>query len=74
MSILIKITAGTIFLVLFTAIVAFLGGFWLMLTVGVAHTEWTDTIPTIGYWTSVKIAAMLGLGPGIHRLQVHYSK
>lgn len=74
MNVLVKVTAGVIFLVLFTAIVAFLGGWWFMLTVGVAHEEWSNMIPTVGYWTAVKIAAMLGLGPGISRLQVHYSK
>ncbi|GAB4001545.1 hypothetical protein GCM10029992_37370 [Glycomyces albus] len=74
MNTLVKITAGAIFLVLVTAIVAFIGGWWFMLTVGLAHTEWSDTIPTVGYWTAVKFAAMLGIGPGIHRLQIHYSR
>lgn len=74
MKVLAKITAGAIFLVLFSAIVAFIGGWWFMLTIGVAHAEWSNSVPIIGYWTAVKIAAMLGLGPGIHRLQIHYSR
>jgi hypothetical protein len=69
-----KIAAGAIFLNLFSAIMAFIGGWWLMLTIGIAHHEWTNQIPAIGYGTAVKITAMLGLGPGIHRLHVHYTK
>ncbi len=43
---------------------AFLGGWLLMLTVGVIHGEWLHDMPTIGYWSAVKVSAMLSIMTG----------
>lgn len=40
---------------------ALLGGWLLMLTVGVIHGEWLPMMPTLGYWSAVKVSAMLSL-------------
>lgn len=57
---------GTIigFLVL-VAVGAMLGGWLFMLTVGVIHGEWLPMMPTIGYWSAVKVSFMLSLTIGI---------
>lgn len=46
------------------AIGALLGGWLFMLTVGVVHGEWLPMMPTIGYWSAVKVSAMLSLTLG----------
>jgi hypothetical protein len=40
---------------------ALFGGWIFMLTVGVVHGEWLPMMPTIGYWSAVKVSAMLSL-------------
>lgn len=47
------------------AVGALLGGWLLMLTVGVIHGEWLPMMPTIGYWSAVKVSAMLSIAAGI---------
>lgn len=37
----------------------FLGGWALMLAVGVAHAEWLPGLPTVGYWPSVLLVLLL---------------
>jgi hypothetical protein len=32
-----------------------------MIAVGVAHAQWLPMMPTIGYWPSLAIMALLGL-------------
>lgn len=44
---------------------ALLGGWLFMLTIGVVHGEWLGGMPTIGYWSAVKVSAMLSLTLGI---------
>jgi len=44
---------------------ALFGGWMLMLTVGVIHGEWLTDMPTIGYWSAVKVSAMLSLVMGL---------
>lgn len=41
-----------------------LGGWLFMLTVGVVHGEWLPMMPTIGYWSAVKVSFMLSLTTG----------
>jgi hypothetical protein len=38
---------------------ALLGGWALMLAAGIAHHDWVPTLPTIGYWPAVAIAALI---------------
>ncbi len=52
---------------LLPAMVALLGGWWLMILIGIAHNEWTDSIPAIGYWSAVKLAAVLCAGRILQR-------
>lgn len=52
------------FLVLIAAGAMF-GGWLFMLTVGVIHGEWLPMMPTIGYWSAVKVSFMLSLTIGI---------
>lgn len=52
------------FLVLVAAGAMF-GGWLFMLTVGVIHGEWLPMMPTIGYWSAVKVSFMLSLTLGI---------
>jgi hypothetical protein len=47
------------------AVGALLGGWLFMLTVGVVHGEWLPMMPTIGYWSAVKVSFMLSLTAGI---------
>jgi hypothetical protein len=42
-----------------------LGGWLFMLTVGVIHGEWLPMMPTIGYWSAVKVSFMLSLTAGL---------
>ena len=42
-----------------SVIEAFLGGWLLMLAVGIAHTYWLPALPTVGYWTSVVLVVLL---------------
>ena len=44
---------------------ALVGGWIFMLTVGVIHGEWLPMMPTIGYWSAVKVSFMLSLTLGI---------
>lgn len=37
---------------------ALLGGWMLMLAVGIAHAEWIPALPTIGYWWAVVLVAL----------------
>lgn len=52
---------------IFLAAIAAIAGYialnaWIfMLTIGVIHNEWLTMMPTIGYWASVKVSAMLTL-------------
>ncbi len=41
------------------ALMALWGGWMLMLAVGVAHDQWTPTLPTIGYWWAALIVWLL---------------
>lgn len=64
-----KTTAGAItgWLTLiagFAIVGALLGGWLLMLTVGVIHGEWLHDMPTIGYWSAVKVSVMLSIMTG----------
>lgn len=60
-------SAGTIIvswlitLAIMVAVGAMIGGWLLMLTVGVIHGEWLPMMPTLGYWSAVKVSAMLSL-------------
>jgi hypothetical protein len=40
----------------FGALMSFLYGLILMLTVGVVHDHWLPSVPTIGYWAAVLVA------------------
>lgn len=40
-------------------LMALLGGWSLMVAVGVAHGEWIRQLPTIGYWWAVLIVFLL---------------
>jgi hypothetical protein len=42
-----------------SALHALIGGWELMLAVGVAHAEWVPALPTIGYWWSVLLVYLL---------------
>jgi hypothetical protein len=39
---------------------ALFGGWMLMLTVGIVHSEWIPQVPTIGYWWATAIVALMG--------------
>jgi acyl-CoA hydrolase len=47
------------------AVGALFGGWMLMLTVGVIHGEWLTMMPTIGYWSAVKVSFMLSFMMGL---------
>jgi len=47
------------------ALGALFGGWMFMLTVGVIHGEWLPMMPTIGYWSAVKVSFMLSLMMGL---------
>lgn len=38
------------------ALVSFLYGFILMITIMVVHDHWLPSVPTIGYWVAVLVA------------------
>jgi hypothetical protein len=63
-------------LVTFLALLAgglFLGAWLFMLAVGVVHSEWVHSLPTIGYWASVKVCAFgfpLLLSPILARMEI----
>lgn len=42
-----------------SALFSLLGGWALMLAVGVIHHEWIPQCPTIGYWSAVLLAMLL---------------
>lgn len=42
-----------------TWMLALLNGWFFMLIVGAIHAEWIPQLPTIGYWWSVLIVAVL---------------
>lgn len=52
------------------ALTVLTSGWFFMLGVGVARHEWLPTLPTVGYWISIVLAALargtlvLGLMPG----------
>lgn len=50
-----------------------IGGWLFMLTIGVIHGEWLPMMPTIGYWSAVKVSLMLslmlGFGLGLSKSQ-----
>lgn len=51
---------GKIVTGIFTAtLTALLGGFELMIAVGIVHAEWIRTLPTIGYWWAALLVALL---------------
>lgn len=60
-----KIVGTTIVVAGFALIGALLGGWLLMLTVGVIHGEWLHDMPTIGYWSAVKVSTMLSIMTGV---------
>lgn len=68
-----KILEAVLFATLLTGAVAFIGGWWMMLAVGVAHHEWTTSIPMISYWSAVKLTAvcMIGITTGRARARFH---
>jgi hypothetical protein len=41
------------------AVMALLGGWMLMIAVGVAHAHWVPALPTIGYWWAALIVWLL---------------
>lgn len=43
---------------------AIVGGWLLMLTVGVIHGEWLPMMPTLGFWSALKVSFMLSLTVG----------
>ena len=54
--------AITISLIAFLLVVGvgyFLGGFVLMILMGVLHDAWRSNIPTMGYWTSSLVALLI---------------
>lgn len=54
----------TLFVVLIVG--TLFGGWMLMLTVGVIHGEWLPMMPTIGYWSAVKVSFMLSITVGLY--------
>lgn len=40
-------------------LIALMSGFWFMIAVGIAHSEWLPQLPTIGYWWAVLIVFLL---------------
>jgi hypothetical protein len=44
---------------LISALTALLGGWELMLAVGIVHAEWIRQLPTVGYWWSVLLVYLL---------------
>jgi len=42
-----------------SALLSLLGGWNLMLAVGVAHAEWIHALPTIGYWWAVLLSLLI---------------
>ena len=59
-----KKTSVTVLVLIYltlTAAIALLGGFLLMIAVGIMHHEWWSTLPTMGYWTAIKLAFLLGI-------------
>ena len=42
-----------------SAAISLMGGFELMIAVGVVHAEWIRTLPTVGYWWAVLLVALL---------------
>ena len=42
-----------------SALNALFGGWMLMLTVGIIHLHWLRDLPTVGYWISVLIIALM---------------
>lgn len=42
-----------------------IGGWLFMLTAGVIHGEWLPMMPTIGYWSAVKVSFMLSITVGM---------
>lgn len=59
------IVSAVITIVVVAVLGAFFGGWLLMLTVGVIHGEWLPMMPTIGFWSAVKVSVMLSLMIGI---------
>lgn len=41
------------------SMITLIGGWELMLAVGLAHAEWVPALPTIGYWWAVLLILLL---------------
>lgn len=54
-----KAAAGCITHLLSSAANAFFGGWMLMLSVGIIHLHWLPELPTVGYWISVLVVALM---------------
>ncbi len=58
---------GKFFVALIVAIPgALLGGWMLMLAVGIARAEWIGQLPTLGYWWAVLLTWLLRSALGTH--------
>jgi len=69
-----RVTEAVLYAIALTAILAMVGGWWLMIAVGVAHHEWASTIPSIGYWSAVKITVLWAIGVGGGRARTRFSQ
>lgn len=69
-----RILEAVLFAAVLTIAVAAIGGWWMMLTVGMAHHEWTTSIPTIGYWGAVKLTAVCTIGITTGRARARFQK
>jgi len=45
----------------YATFMALLGGWALMLAVGVVHTQWLRQVPTIGFWPAAAVVFLLGV-------------
>ena len=54
-----KFLGGLLKAIVTSALASLLGGWFLMLAVGVAHDHWISRLPTLGYWWAVLIYGLL---------------
>jgi drug/metabolite transporter (DMT)-like permease len=54
-----KFMQGCVTAIVTSVLRALLGGWLLMLAIGIAHHDWLPQLPTIGYWPAVLIYAVL---------------
>ena len=54
-----KVLAKLLTALFYSAIMALVGGWALMIAVGVVHAHWLTTMPTIGYWPAVVVVFLL---------------